>query len=148
MARCIAPLLKQAGHPTVIASRKGTAPAGYAGVRFDWLDDSTYGAPFQAVSNIASIFLVAPATSDPFPPMKAFIDFGITKGVKRFVLLSASVFEAGGPVMGQVHQYLIDVKVEFAALRPSWFMGELASNEIRSLADVLCAKKISRSTMI
>jgi uncharacterized protein YbjT (DUF2867 family) len=125
VASCIAPLLRQAGHPTVVASRKGTAPLGFTGVRFDWLDDSTYGAPFQAASNITSIFLVAPATFHPFPPMKAFIDFAITKGVKRFVLLSASVFEAGGPAMGQVHQYLINLKVEFAALRPSWFMGEL-----------------------
>jgi festuclavine dehydrogenase len=35
--------------------------------------------------------------------MKAFIDVARTKGVKRFVLLSASVFEAGGLAMGQVH---------------------------------------------
>jgi festuclavine dehydrogenase len=41
---------------------------------------------------------------DIFPPqMKAFIDVARTKGVKRFVLLSASVFEAGGLAMGQVH---------------------------------------------
>lgn len=124
VASCIAPLLKQAGHPAIIASRKGTAPPGFTGVGFDWLDDSTYGAPFQAASNITAIFLVAPPAFDPLPPMKAFIDLAITKQVKRFVLLSASVFEAGGPAMGQVHQYLIDLKVEFAVLRPTWFMGE------------------------
>jgi festuclavine dehydrogenase len=140
VASCIALLLQQAGHSTVIASRKGTAPPGFTGVRFDWLDDSTYDAPFQVASNITSISLVAPGTSDPLPPMKAFIDFAITKGVKRFVLLSASVFEAGGPAVGQVHQYLIDLKVEFAALRSSWFMGELAI--------LTCKKRISRSTTI
>jgi festuclavine dehydrogenase len=60
---------------------------------------------------------------DVFPPMKAFIDFARPKGIKRFVLLSASVFKAGGPAMEQVHQYLIDLGVDYTMLRPSWFMG-------------------------
>ena len=119
----IAQLLKQSGHHAILASRKGTVPIGFTSCRFDWLDDKTFNGPFQEAGNITSVFLTAPAVMDLFPPMKAFIDFAGTKAVKRFVLLSASVYEAGGPAMGQVHQYLIDLGVEYAVLRPSWFMG-------------------------
>jgi uncharacterized protein YbjT (DUF2867 family) len=120
----IAPLLKQYGYPTILASRKGTAPPGFTGCRFDWLDSATFSTPFEKAPKITAVFLVAPPVMDVFPPMKVFIDFARTKGVKRFVLLSSSAFEAGGPAMGQVHRYLIDLGVEFAVLRPSWFMGE------------------------
>jgi festuclavine dehydrogenase len=123
VASSIAQLLKQNGHSTILASRKGTAPYGFTGCRFDWLDSTTFNAPFENAQNITSVFLTAPGVMDVVPPMKAFIDFARTKAVKRFVLLSASVFEAGGPAMGRVHQYLIDLKVEYAVLRPSWFMG-------------------------
>jgi festuclavine dehydrogenase len=60
---------------------------------------------------------------DVSPPMKAFIDFARQKGIKRFVPLSASVFKAGGSAMGQVHQYLIDLEVDYTVLRPGWFVG-------------------------
>ncbi|KAK0189537.1 hypothetical protein F5146DRAFT_1122100 [Armillaria mellea] len=40
-----------------------------------------------------------------FPPMKPFIDLAVQKGVKRFVLLSASALEPGQPAMGKVHEY-------------------------------------------
>jgi uncharacterized protein YbjT (DUF2867 family) len=123
----IAQLLKKHGHPTILASRKGTAPSGFTGCQFDWLERTTFNAPFEKSQNITSVFLTAPSVLDVFPPMKAFIDFAKKNGVKRFVLLSASVFEAGGPAMGQVHQYLLDLKVEYAVLRPSWFMGTWAT---------------------
>jgi festuclavine dehydrogenase len=124
VASSIAQLLKEHGHPTILASRKGTAPAaGFTSCRFDWLDSKTFNVPFEKAQNIASVFLTAPAVMDVFPPMKAFIDFARPKGIKRFVLLSASVFKAGGPAMGQVHQYLIDLRVDYTVLRPSWFMG-------------------------
>jgi uncharacterized protein YbjT (DUF2867 family) len=119
----IAQLLKQHGHPTILASRRGTAPSCSTWCRFDWLDSTTFNFPFEKAQNITSVFLTAPGVMDVFPPMKVFIDLARAKGVKRFVLLSASIFEAGGPAMGQVHQYLIDLKAEYAVLRPSWFMG-------------------------
>lgn len=54
--------------------------------------------------------------------------------MKRFVLLSASPFERGGPSLGQVHDYLAELGekggkeeggkgIEWAVLRPTWFMG-------------------------
>ena len=56
--------------------------------------------------------------------MKAFIDVAVEKGVRRFVLLSASVLDVGdGPMMGQVSKYLSSLGVDWAVLRPTWFMG-------------------------
>jgi uncharacterized protein YbjT (DUF2867 family) len=127
VSTAIAALMKENDHPTILAARKGTAPPGFTGCKFDWLDSTTYNAPFEKAQNINAVFLVAPAVADVAPPMRAFIDFARTKGVKRFVLLSASVFEAGGPAMGQAHGYLIELGVEFTVLRPSWFMGKRVS---------------------
>jgi festuclavine dehydrogenase len=122
VASSIAQLLKERGHPIILASRRGTAPAISTGCQVDWLDTKTFNAPFEISQNITSVFLTAPGVMHVFPTMKDFIDFARTKAVKRFVLLSASVFEASGPAVGQVHQYLIDLRVEYAMLRPSWFM--------------------------
>lgn len=97
------------------------------GCWFDWLESTTFDPPFEKSQNITSVLLTAPRVLDVFPPMKAFIDFTRKSGVKRFVLLSASVFGAGRLAMGQVHQYLLDLKVEYAVLRPRWFMGMWAT---------------------
>jgi festuclavine dehydrogenase len=60
--------------------------------------------------------------------MKAFIDLAVEKGVKRFVLLSASVLDVGdGPMMGKVSKYISSLGVKWAILRPTWFMGMLLS---------------------
>ncbi|KAF7348539.1 NAD(P)-binding protein [Mycena venus] len=115
-------LLLQAKQPVVLATRSGKVPAPFSGVRFDWLDSSTYNIPFDAYSDIDRIYIVAPPVMDMFPPMKAFIDYAVERGVKRFVLLSAGVLEIGGPSMGKAHEYLDSLKVEYCALRPSWFI--------------------------
>ncbi len=44
------------------------------------------------------------------------------RGVRRFVLLSSSRLEPGGPMMGEVHAWLAKSASEWAVLRPSWFM--------------------------
>ncbi|KAJ6592785.1 hypothetical protein B0H19DRAFT_916884, partial [Mycena capillaripes] len=90
-----------------------------------WVDASTYQLLFEVDNNIDRIYLVAPWVLDPFPPMRAFIDFAIQKGVKRFVLMSAAVLEVGGPLMGKVHEYLGTLNAEYCALRPSWFFDSL-----------------------
>ncbi|KAJ7131293.1 ergot alkaloid A [Mycena epipterygia] len=99
----LANLLLQANQSVVLATRSGKVPAPFRGARFDWLDDSTYNIPFEVDPTIDRIYLIAPRIFDMFPPMKAFIDFAIEKGVKRFVLMSAGLLEAGGPAMGLVH---------------------------------------------
>lgn len=127
VARRIAPLFSSNGNTVLIASRSGKCPplANATGVKFDWFDSTTYTNPFSH-SHINAIFLVAPPIIDCFPPMKAFIDLAVEKGVKRFVLLSASVLDVGdGPMMGQVSKYISSLRMEWAVLRPTWFMGEL-----------------------
>ncbi|MCJ1441436.1 MAG: hypothetical protein MMC23_001923 [Stictis urceolatum] len=122
----LAPLLP-ASHPPLIASRTGKpSKGGHATVRFDWLDSSTYELPFEheqvKESPITGVYLVAPPVMDPQKYMNDFITFAKGKGVKRFVLLSSESIGAGGPLMGEVHQFLIDNVEEWCVLRPSWFM--------------------------
>ncbi|KAJ7728781.1 hypothetical protein B0H16DRAFT_240299 [Mycena metata] len=123
----LATLLLEAKQSVVLANRSGRVPEPFEGVRFDWLDPSTYTIPFDSHGDIDRIYLVAPGILNMFPPMKAFIDVAVQKGVKRFVLMSAGVLEMGGPAMGQVHQYLNTLNVEYSALRPSWFFDNFTS---------------------
>jgi festuclavine dehydrogenase len=131
--------LHGAGVTVLTASRSGKPPLdalGVNGVNFDWLDEETYINPFEhstaaAGGGIRAIFVVAPPILDMAPPMKAFIQIARERGVRRFVLLSSSALEAGGPGMGLIHAHLQETAaqedgratVEWAALRPSWFMG-------------------------
>lgn len=125
IASRIAPLLSAHGSDVLIASRSGASPSltNCQGVKFAWLDASTYSNPFENAS-ISAIFLVAPPIMDCVPPMKSFIDLAIKNGVTRFVLLSASVLEGGdGPIMAAAASFIKDLKVEYAILQPTWFMG-------------------------
>lgn len=120
----IAPLLSANGNHIFLASRSGTSPnlPHCKGVKFDWLDANTYNTPFENAS-ITAAFLVAPPILDCVSVMKEFIDLAVKKGVKRFVLLSASVQEEGdGPIMAQVSDYVKNLGVEYAILKPTWFM--------------------------
>ena len=129
----IAPLLKKQGTPCILASRSGSAPDGFTGCRFDWLDESTYDSPFQLASDVTAVYMVAPLAEDYLAAMKPFTDFAISKGVKRFVLLTSSAIEAGEPAHGKVHEYLVQKGVDYGVLRPTWFMGlygRIKSSEI------------------
>ena len=109
-------LLDQRSVPAMAACRE--PPTG--GIRFDWTDRTTWDAVLDGVS---ATYLVAPmGASDAVSLMTEFIEMAIDRGVARFVLLSASSLDAGGPAMGQVHQWLQASGVEWAVLRPSWFM--------------------------
>lgn len=102
------------------ASRSGTGPVGAENVVFDWYDAQTYAG---ALADVDRIFMIAPiGASDPIDVMKPFIEQAIGRGVKRFVLLSSSLIDEGGPAMGAVHALLRQVAPEWAVLRPSWFM--------------------------
>lgn len=134
----LAKLLDAKKIPFIIASRSPSNDGSSQHVRFDWLDDSTYDLPFdRAAEPITAVYLVAPEVTDPFPPMKEFIDHARRKGTKRFVLLSSTVIPKGGPMYGKVHEYLETLGVEYGVLRPSWFMGMLNScNFLALLADI------------
>ncbi|OMP83221.1 putative oxidoreductase yesF [Diplodia seriata] len=129
----VASLLHDANIPFVLGSRRGAsaAPAGMKAIKFDWLDDSTYKNPFEhALSNgetINAIYLVAPETQDVGPVMNAYIDYCVKEHrVKRFVLMAGSSSEPGGWHVGKVWQHLLDIGVEYAVLRPSWFMENMS----------------------
>ncbi len=52
-----------------------------------------------------------------------FVDVARSQGVRRFVLLSASIIEQGGEAMGKTHEYLASLRgIEYSVLRPTWFM--------------------------
>jgi uncharacterized protein YbjT (DUF2867 family) len=120
----LAHLLSKAGHAVLLTSRKGEVPQPFKGVKFDWLEPSTFTNPFDADPAIDRVYVVGPiGVLDTLPHVKPFIDLAVTKGVKRFVVLSGSPVGKGGPVAGKVHEYLEEIGVDYAVLRPTWFMG-------------------------
>lgn len=125
----VSSLLSAAKMPFLIASRSSDPDTPYIQAIFDWVDEKTYGNPFETASSngldpISAIYMVAPPIMDMVPPMNAFIDYAREKGVKRFVLMSASTIKKGDVAMGKVHERIASFSdVEWAVLRPTWFMG-------------------------
>lgn len=126
----IARLLQDAKIPLLLASRRGqaAAPSGMPAVSFDWLDEATFAKPFEykfpGGESISAVYLIAPSVTEPHTSMNAFVDYAIKEhGVKRFVLLGGSTVEIGGKHVGKVWEHLIESKVEYCVLRPTWFMG-------------------------
>jgi len=98
-------------------------------VRFDWLEAETYAA---AVEGIESVYLIAPSgISDCLTAIRPFLELSIAAGVKRFVFLSSSSVPEGGPLLGQVHQYLRQRVPSWVVLRPSWFMQNFSERAHR-----------------
>lgn len=115
--------LKAKGAGVNAASRKGTG----GGVVFDWDKPDTWE---LAIAGCKAAYLVAPpAKPEPAGVMIDFIQQATEAGMKRFVLLSSSLLPAGGPAMGQVHQWLLDSAVEWTVLRPSWFMENFSEGQ-------------------
>lgn len=68
--------------------------------RFDWGDLSCA----TAFDGCAAAWLVAPTDrTDHLAVMQPMLEQAMARGVRRFVLLSSSLFELGGPLMGEVH---------------------------------------------
>jgi len=131
----LARLLHAANQPILIATRTGVAPAPFKAVKFDWSDPSTFLNPFET-ENVTRIYIVAPSAIDNLVEVvKSFIDIAISKGVKRFVLLSASVFPRGGAITGQIHDYLATNAAEYSVLRPTWFMQNFQLNFYESIRE-------------
>ncbi|KAH6657721.1 agroclavine dehydrogenase [Truncatella angustata] len=135
VAREIAPLLYPT-YPVVIASRSGSSSdsAKYTGVKFDWHDESTWDAALSAgPTPVSSVWIVVPGMLEPGPVARKFIGLARQKGAIRFVLLSSSQVEDGGPAMGQIHQYLRELgdkaEAEWAVLRPTWFQENFSDHE-------------------
>ncbi|WP_299701149.1 ergot alkaloid biosynthesis protein [uncultured Tateyamaria sp.] len=96
-------------------------------IRFDWMIETTWAAVLE---DVKSIYLVAPSgIAEPLPVMIPFMELAIRNGVRRFVLLSASSLEPGGPMMGAVHAWLRDHAPEWVVLRPTWFMQNFSDGQ-------------------
>ena len=111
--RSLVSLLSSAGVPHRAASRGGEPPC-------DWARPATWDA---ALADVGSVYLVAPVSVDDLAGrMTAFAQAAMGQGVRRFVLLSMASLPAGGPGLGQVHQWLKDNSDDWAVLGPSAFM--------------------------
>ena len=120
----LAQLLHDNHHSVLVASRSGSVPAPFNGVKFDWSDSSTFENPFNVDPKIDKLYLIAPPIFDSLPVVKPFIDFAISKGVKRIVHGSSSAMDKGDIVDGKIHEYIVDCGVDYAIIRPTWFIGE------------------------
>lgn len=138
---CIARLCQSSSISYLIASRassSATADTVHPTVKFDWLDRTTWSNPFITTTTnnapITAVFLVAPPVIDCSPIMNDFIDLARREhGVRRFVLLSATIIEAGGVAYGGTAKYLQDLggqgEVGFGIMRPTWFMDNWADQD-------------------
>jgi ergot alkaloid biosynthesis protein len=109
--------LKERGIATKIGTRR---PSNADEVLFDWQKPESARAAFAGMD---AVYVVAPTnTSDHGKVVSPVLEIARSCGVRRFVLLSASSLEAGGPMMGQIHSYLKDNVSEWTVLRPTWFL--------------------------
>lgn len=130
-------LLQASNVPFLTTSRSGPSspstsdPKLHPCVRFDWLDSSTYDAPF-ADTGVDRVWIVAPPLVEMAPLLTAFIDKALENGVRRLVLLSGSPLDENGPAMGAAHKYIkgrhLSSGVEYCVLRPTWFMENLSES--------------------
>lgn len=132
IASRIVPFLSTAGYTTLLASRSGISQSSLNNchsVKFDWFDSSTWS-PLFTSHPISALFIIAPPILDCVPLMKSFIDLALRHHVKRFVLLSASLIDVGdGPSFSEVSGYIAGLGVEWAVLRPTWFMENFSEQQ-------------------
>ncbi|KDR72552.1 hypothetical protein GALMADRAFT_73711 [Galerina marginata CBS 339.88] len=147
----LAQLLHANNHSVLVASRSGVAPEPFKAVKFDWSDEKTFGNPFKVDSNIDKIYLIAPPIFDSLPVVKPFIDFAISKGVKRFVHGSSSSMDKGDIVDGKIHEYLVDSGVDYTIIRPTWFienLGTFFATSIRDSDEIITVAKNGRVAFV
>ncbi|WP_407529376.1 NmrA family NAD(P)-binding protein [Methylobacterium oryzisoli] len=106
--------------------RAGTRSAKMAGdIAFDWRRPETFDA---ALDGVVGVYIVAPTdTDEPLAQMRPFLE---RAGSRRLVFLSASSLPRGGLVMGAVHEWLSGHAVDFAVLRPTWFMQNFTNQHL------------------
>ncbi|WFE88919.1 ergot alkaloid biosynthesis protein [Roseibium porphyridii] len=116
--------LQESGFTVRVGTRN---PAVANHVLHDWENHDGFAA---ALDGVTGVYLLAPTDrADHLELMKPFIDQALALGVSRFVLLSASSLPSGGPMMGQVHDYLQKAAPEWCVLRPTWFMQNFSEQQ-------------------
>ncbi|KAG6140330.1 hypothetical protein E4U28_003448 [Claviceps purpurea] len=148
-AKHIAGIFRQTNVPFLVASRSSSAGTAENHRKFDWLEEETFPNALsvdQGMQPISVVWLCPPPLYDLATPVIKFIDFAVSQNVKKFVLLSASVIQKGGPAMGKIHGHLDSIKdVTYTVLRPTWFMenfstkGEIQCEAIRRDSTVYSA---------
>ncbi|KAJ7595192.1 hypothetical protein C8J56DRAFT_921819 [Mycena floridula] len=116
--RHVVDLLQNRTTRTVVAPSRKPSPS--STTIFDWEDRSTYIAPFEAAQAIFGAHLIIPAhilVGD----VCSFIDVAVSKGVKRFVLMSGSLDIPEDPIQGPIRAHLRNHGIPFCILRPSRF---------------------------
>lgn len=104
------------GAEVAVGTRK---PVDARDVRFDWADPASVA----AFAGCFAVYIVSPTDrTDHLDVMRPILEGAIERKVRRFVLLSSSLLERGGPMMGDVHDWLSGNAPEWSVLRPSWFM--------------------------
>lgn len=112
----VAPRLEAKGAEVAIGTRRPIDPRDRS---FDWGDPDSV----VAFDGCSAVYVVAPTDrTDHLDVMRPLLEGAMARGVRRFVLLSSSLLARGGPMMGEVHDWLADSAPEWAVLRPSWFM--------------------------
>ncbi|KAF9009588.1 hypothetical protein BDQ17DRAFT_1072316 [Cyathus striatus] len=129
----LAQLLHDAHIPVLIASRFGVAPDPLQAIYFDWFDTSTFWVPFENNFCIDKIYLIGPPSGNAITIVKPFLDIGIAKGVKKWVIQSGAHTDRGGPFMGGVHSYLHDRGTNYTALRPTWFADNFSRQFLQGI---------------
>jgi uncharacterized protein YbjT (DUF2867 family) len=105
-------------------------------VRFEWGDATTHG---PALEGVGAVYIVAPVDrTEHLAVMRPFLERAVAQISGRLVLLSASSLEAGDPMMGEVHSWLIDHAPLWTVLRPSWFMQNFTTQHLHSILHVGC----------
>lgn len=132
--RRLAERLARRGVRARAASRGGAGVAGCEGVRFSWAEPESYGG---ALGGVGAVYLVAPTDAgEPLEAMLPFLERARGAGVWRFVLLSSSALDEGGPLLGRVHAWLKTEAPEWTVLRPSWFMQNFSeAQHLRTIRD-------------
>ncbi len=143
--RRVVAAVRERGVPVCAASRNpGHAATGVTPLRFEWDDEATHA---PALSGSRAVYLVPPpGAATPEAVVLPLLQRALELGVERVVLLSAAALEAGGPAAGQIHAALPELGMDWAVLRPSWFMQNLWNPEHHVGAAVLADREFVTAT--
>ncbi|KAH9477746.1 Agroclavine dehydrogenase [Psilocybe cubensis] len=131
----LAKLLHQAGQPVLVASRSGKAPEPFQAVEFDWFNPATFKNAFQTGTTIDKLFIVAPSAYDAIRHVEPFLELAVSQGVKRFVAITSTQSEPGDIPLGTIHQCLLNLKVDYTILRPTWFIENFSTTFYMSIRE-------------
>jgi uncharacterized protein YbjT (DUF2867 family) len=136
----VAGLLAARGIDVRIATRN---PVSAGQARFDWNDTATHG---PALEGVDAVYIVAPTDRiEQLSVMRPFLERAVSHVPGRLVLLSASSLPAGGPMMGEVHAWLVQHAPLWTVLRPTWFMQNFTTQHRQSILGEGCVYSATRN---